>query len=390
MGNVNQTSWTLIAGCLVLGFFGQFAWGQAWTQLSPAGTPPSPRADSSAVYDSGSNSMIIFAGTDTGCTFFPSLNDTWLLTNADGLGAGTPQWTQVFPTGTVPGGRRGQSAIYDPATDRMIVFGGDPVGCAANKYNDTWLLLDATSAHGRPAWLQIAPSGTPPPARSDHSAIYDAVNNRMTVAGGFGPAGNLNDVWVLTNANGLGGAPSWIQLSPAGGPPGANAERSVTYDARSNRMIVFGGENCCVTALYDDTWVLTHANGLGGTSQWIKLSPSGTLPSIRYSSVAAYDPPTNRMTIFGGATTSSSVNEVWVLTRANGMGGTPAWSHLHPTGSLPSPRGGEVANPTVSYDAGYGRMIIFGGNTANGLVDDTWVLSGLGASGPRSIDSQTP
>jgi hypothetical protein len=384
MQNVKQTTWTLIASCLALGFFGQFAFGQAWTQLSPAGTPPDPRADSSAVYDSGSNSMILFGGNDTGCTFFPSLNDTWLLANADGLGASTPQWTEVFPAGVLPGGRRGHTAVYDSFTDRMIIFGGDPVGCATNKYNDTWLLLDATGAHGTPAWVQLSPAGGPPPARSDHSAIYDPINNRMTIAGGFGPTGNLNDVWVLTNASGLGGTQKWIQLNPTGGPPAANAERSVTYDLASNRMTVFGGENCCVTNVYNDTWVLTQANGLGGTPKWIKQNPSGTLPSPRYSSVAVYDPPTNKMTIFDGTgpgSGSGSFNEVWVLTNANGLHGRPKWSQLNPSGTPPSPRGGEVANPTVSYDAGYGRMIIFGGNTANGLVDDTWVLSGLGTSG---------
>jgi hypothetical protein len=384
MHNVKVTLWMLIARCLILAFLSQFAFGQAWTQLSPTGTPPDPRADSSAIYDSGSNNLIVFGGTDTGCTFFPSLNDTWRLSNADGLAAITPQWTEVFPTGTLPGGRRGHTAVYDSSTDRMIIFGGDPVGCAVNKYNDTWVLTNATGAHGTSAWLQLSPSGTLPSARSDHSAIYDAVNNRMTIAGGFGPAGNLNDVWVLINANGLGGTSAWVQLNPTGGPPAANAERSVTYDPASNRMTVFGGENCCITNIYNDTWILTQANGLGSAPKWIKQNPSGTLPLARYSAVAVYDPPTNQMTIFDGAgpgSGSGSFNEVWMLTNSNGLHGRPHWSKLSPTGSSPPPRGGEVANPGVGYDAGYGRMIIFGGNTINGLVNDVWVLSGLGTSG---------
>jgi site-specific DNA recombinase len=352
----------------------------AWTELFPVGTPPDPRTDSSAAYDAGSNTMVLFGGNDTGCTFSPSLNDTWLLTNADGLGASASQWARVFPTGTLPGGRRGQTAVYDPATDRMIVFGGDPVGCAVNKYNDTWLLLNATGTHGAQSWAQLATTGGPPPARSDHSAIYDAVNNRMTIAGGFGPAGNLNDVWVLTNANGLGGTPRWVQLFPTGGPPSATGYRAVTYDARSNRMTVFGGWNCCTSPYFNETWVLTHANG-EGTPQWIQLAPSGTAPSPRFGASAVYDAPTNTMTIFGGNTSSGQVNDSWTLTNADGLRGTPSWSQLPPSGNLPAPRGGSVANPTKVYDAGYGRMIIFGGGTPNGLVNDTWVLSGLGTPG---------
>src|ERR1022692_3015458 len=84
--------------------FAQAVLAQTWTRLSPAGTPPDPRTDSSAIYDGGSNSMIVFGGNDTGCTFDPRLNDTWLLTNADGLGSAATQWIKVSPLGTLPGG----------------------------------------------------------------------------------------------------------------------------------------------------------------------------------------------------------------------------------------------------------------------------------------------
>jgi len=355
--------------------------GAHWTQLSPSGTPPAARDDSSGIYDSGSNSLIIFGGNSTGCTFSPSLNDTWLLTNADGLGAATPQWIQLSPSGTLPGVRRGQSAVYDAATDRMIIFGGDPVGCAVEKYNDTWLLLNATAAHGTPSWVQLAPTGTLPPERSDHSAIYDAVHNRMTIAGGFGPDGNLNDVWVLVNANGLGGMPTWTQLLPTGGPPSATGLRSTIYDPASNTMTVFGGVNCCQETYYNETWILTNANGLGASPQWIQLNPSGTIPCATGGAQAVYDHPTNKMTIFGGGGRCGTSNQVWVLSSANGLHGTPTWSQLTPPGVPPLPRGGVTADPAVGYDAGYGRMIIFGGNTPNGLVNDVWVLSGLGTQG---------
>ena len=136
---------------------------QTWTKLFPSGTPPAPRDDSSGIYDGGSNSLVIFGGNSTGCTFSPSLNDTWLLTNADGLGSAAPQWIQLSPSGTFPGVRRGQSAVYDSNTDRMIIFGGDPVGCAVSKYNDTWLLLNVTAAHGTPSWVELEPVGALPP-----------------------------------------------------------------------------------------------------------------------------------------------------------------------------------------------------------------------------------
>jgi hypothetical protein len=66
----------------------------------------------------------------------------------------------------------------------------------------------------------------------------------MIVFGGGG--GNTspcyNDTWVLSNANGLNGVPSWTQLATAGGPPSPRYAPAV-YDPTSNTMIIFGGNN---------------------------------------------------------------------------------------------------------------------------------------------------
>ena len=55
-------------------------------------------------------------------------------------------------------------------------------------------------------------------------------------------------------------------------------------------MIIFGG---CADLECDiplnDTWVLTNANGLGGTPVWTELSPGGTLSTPRAFHNAMYD-----------------------------------------------------------------------------------------------------
>src|SRR6267378_6383935 len=95
-----------------------------WTQLSPIGGPPHTRDSHNAVFDPGSNRMIVFGGTEATSCCGPLLNDVWVLTNADGTG---PQvWTQLSPTGTPPAPRAMSAAVYDPATNRMIIYGGDP------------------------------------------------------------------------------------------------------------------------------------------------------------------------------------------------------------------------------------------------------------------------
>ena len=163
--------------------------------------------------------------------------------NANGSGgfeAGT--WSELNLSYPIPPQRAFHSAVYDQTNNRMIVFGGCADIYCFLPLNDTWVLTNANGSGGTPAWTQLSPTGTPPSPRYDHDAVYDATNNRMIVYSGEG-AGfvGLSDVWVLSNANGLGGTPAWTELSPTGGPPDAIDGSTGVYDPTTNRMIVFGG-----------------------------------------------------------------------------------------------------------------------------------------------------
>ncbi len=354
---------------------------QVWSQLSPLGTLPSARADATAIYNPATNSMVMFAGLTGSCSTpgEVTLNDTWLLSSANGFG--TPTWTNLIPNGDsgAPPARRGHTAVYDAANDRMTIFGGDALGCSS-KFNDVWVLANATGHTGTPSWIQLSPTGGPPTARSDTTAVYDRRNNIMIVSGGTGDFGSpIHDTWVLTNANGLNGTPKWMQLAPTGGPPTATWARATVYDPASNRMTVFGGGNCCGGTLYNEVWVLTGANGLEAGSQWIQLSPTGTAPKPRLGPTAVYDQPSNRMVVFGGDLSTQNPptaqsNSVWVLTHANGLNGTPAWLNMTTSGTPPSPRGGDIMEPTMVYDQRTDHFLIFGGASGNTVLNDSWVL----------------
>jgi hypothetical protein len=177
----------------------------------------------------------------------------------------------------------------------MIIYGGDAVNCSSAKLSDVWVLTNATGRWGTPKWEELLLTGPQPPARSDHAAIYDPDNNIMVVAGGTGAFGPVNDVWTLSNANGISGLPVWTELEPSGERPLVAAQRATVYDRLSNRMTVFGGWTCCTAPLSNEVSVLTHANGLTGSPQWIKLRPTGTPPSPRVGSTAVYDGVANRM-----------------------------------------------------------------------------------------------
>ena len=387
---VSKPLQTLLAGILFLAgaACADQAAAQAWTQLSPTGGPPAGRYIQSAAYNTTDNTMIVFGGIDgfNGCYLSQCLNDVWVLSNADGS-SGTPAWTQLSPTGGPPSARAYQASAYDEANNRLIIFAGDPnVGFCGGTVNDTWVLANADGTGGTPTWTQLSPTGGPPAKGQGSSAVYDPTTNSLIVFGGNTNAcGSLtNDVWVLSNANGLGGAPVWTQLSPTGTIP-ARELHSAVYNPTSNRMVVFAGlGNPNVT---NDVWVLANANGIG-TPAWTQLTPTGTLPDARYFFASVYDAATNSMVVFGGSATPGFVNDVWTLSHADGTGGTPAWTQLSPSGTAPSARDAH----TAVYNAANNRMIVFGGTsncspTCVVANNDTWVLRGAnGIIVPVNID----
>jgi hypothetical protein len=311
--------------------------------------------------------MIVFGGE---AVQGPNLNDVWWLTGA----APNLTWTLAKPTGTAPAARFWHSAVYDSVSNDMIVFGGG-LGHTSPCANDVWVLSNANGIGVTPAWNELSPSGTAPAPRAQHGAVYDPNTNTMIIFGGqdcFSTA--FGDVWVLSNANGQGGTPTWTQLSPAGGGPGPRGiTGGIAYDPGSNTLMVFGGAG--FGPPFNDTWVLSNANGQGGTPTWTQLSPSGTLPSARSDHSTVYDPTSNRLTIFGGLdANNNTLGDVWVLTNANGSGGTPTWSQITPAGAYPPLA---RSNHTAVYNPSTNKMIVFGGAISELYsVNDVSVLTG--------------
>ncbi|HEV2397344.1 MAG TPA: kelch repeat-containing protein [Candidatus Sulfotelmatobacter sp.] len=403
----------------------------AWSELTPTGTLPPAREGHTAVYDSKNNIMIVFGGTDCLGNYY---NDLWIVTNADGS-TGTPAWSQLSPNGSAPSARTQSTAVYDSANNIMTVFGG----ATANKtaFNDVWTLSNANGMGGTPTWTKLSPMGTAPVARSAQSAFYDSVNNRMVIHGGMtGGGGVKNDTWVLTKANGIG-TPAWSQLKPTVTGP-YRASHTAIWDSVSNDMVIFGGDSQLAKTFTDDhVMILTNANGMaagatwtqagpvpryhssavydsssdqmivfGGeqsgtagalndvwaeeqavvdgqaaqvTMNWVQVFPTGTAPSARFGHSAFYDSGSNRMIVFGGATTPTScLNEVWALNDANSSLGAPAWFEMSPSGSAPLAR----MNQSAVYDSATNVLIVYGGtNCAGGYFSDIWTLNNANGEG---------
>lgn len=351
---------------------------QNWTQFFPIGSAPTSRFWHSAIYDEANNRMTIYGGYSG-----LYLSDVWVLSNANGLN-GTPVWTQLTTIGSNTVGQVGHSAIYDGTSNRMTIYpsvGGVGV-------NVLWILTNANGLGGSPTWITMTTAGISTTAGSSpdpllyNTTVYDTANNRTILFGGSSDGFyGKNDVWVLSNANGLDGIPTWTRVSTTGNSPPPRFNHAAVYDAMNNRLITFGGQSSLANDM-NDVWVLSHANGLGGSPAWSQLFPTGSAPTTRDSHTAIYDAIHNRMIVFGGyfynhGSDSIYLNDIWVLTNANGLGGTPAWVQVSPNGTPPTIRYGQSA----VHDSVNHRMIIFGGYDFDAgfyhYKNDIWVLNNL-------------
>jgi hypothetical protein len=85
-----------------------------WTDLTPV-IRPDGRYFTAFVHDHANHRVTMFGGQ----TSIAAVNEVWV------YDLWTDAWTQLAPAGTPPSGRFGSAGIYDGANDRMIVFGGN-------------------------------------------------------------------------------------------------------------------------------------------------------------------------------------------------------------------------------------------------------------------------
>lgn len=319
----------------------------AWTQLTPSGFPPDGRADHAAIYDPVGQRMIVFGEWDGRLAL---INEVYALS----LGA-TPEWSLISPTTTRAAGRWGHTAVYDPDLERMIVFGGLP-----NYANDAW----AFSLDGSAAWTELSPITNAPSGRWFHAAAYDAVRDRVVITGGY--PNNVHDAWTLN----LGGQPGWTRLNTSGASPAGRKNHSAIYHPIRDRVVVFGGfltypDDVGLVLYQNDTWMLST----GAIPEWTEVHPSGTPPDIRDEHSAIYDPLRDRMIVFGGHRGYFNYNDVWALS----LGETLVWTQLFPAGTPPVGR----RRHNAIYDPLRDRMVVFGGYDTPGLscLNDVWALS---------------
>ena len=213
-------------------------WSSAWEKLPTVGTPPSPRAEHTAVYAECNDEMIVFGGYTAGVV---ASSETYTLDLAM-----TPPLWMLFTIGEIPA-RYGHSAVWGQmlGVGQVIVFGGKDN--SGELLDDCWRLQWTD-------WYEIDVTGDKPPARWQHIAVWIQGDPMTMEPGGmiiFGGEDEdetpLDDVWILWEPV-PGGPPDWRweKIYTIGDLPPARASHAAGLGwgwKGEEEMYVFGGSD---------------------------------------------------------------------------------------------------------------------------------------------------
>jgi len=317
---------------------------------------PSGRDGAALIYDAMDNQMVLFGGRGY---VDVHMNDVWLLNTNNAY----PMWTRL-DLDDPPPARRFPVAIYRSATDEMVIYGGRDY---IQFFDDLWVLK---LSPGSEEWDHLTPSGARPDPKSEASAIYDPVNDRLILFGGFNGSVHQNDLWAFDF-----NSETWEQISPSGSIPPARRGAMAVYDPNGHRLILFGGLGDVDN--FNDVWVFDL-----NSEEWTQLSPSGTIPPGRGGGAAFFDSDNNRLIIHGGWAYDGAwiyyYNDLWALDMES-----LTWTELSPMGPAPEPR----RNMAYAYDTQNHRLIVFGGNQyPNYYFGDLYAVEDWGPTAKKEFD----
>ncbi len=268
---------------------------------------------------------------------------------------------QILYDPSSPKTRRSHSLVYDSVNKRYLLFGG---WNGTTRYNDVWeLSADDRFGSSPPQWRKLNPTGTPPSARTTHLAFFDATGNRMVIHGGY-DGSDKNDTYALDVTTRYSEA--WSTLSPTGTAPVARSQASGAFKASTRKAYVQGG---LVGAgdYRNDLFELDLSTTNGSWTQLKAEDASGNPPS-RADHSMVFDTANNRLLIFGGYDGTNRLNDLWRWDIAGASfaevsdGTPPGVRHMH----------------VAVYDENNSRMIVWGGRNgtaSSNYLSEIWELN---------------
>ncbi len=263
----------------------------------------------------------------------------------------TGTWTELSPAGAAPaltGGRLAQ----EPGTGAALYLGG-----FGPNYETPYALHRISYARGAEIWTSL--TAETPLGRGDYQPglIWDPVRERfLSFCGVNSTTGYHCELRALQN-----GSWSVVPVAPGPAPSGRNGH-AFGYDARNDRLILFGGDTSGSTL--GDTWALELSES---PPRWEKLFDASPIAPARRNAAFAIDPLNHRLFVWGGTTTGQTA--IVGLIALDLTRGEEAWHAVETTGTPPARTSGAAL-----FDAKRGRMLMGFGNSEAGIYPDLWAL----------------
>ena len=303
----------------------------AWSQLDASG--PAAREDHTWTLDPATGIAYLFGGRD-GTTVF---GDTWAYELA------TDTWTELAPPSS-PDPRFGHEAVWREEIG-VVIFAGQ---AGSTFFGDLWAYDPASNA-----WNELPATGALPTPRYGSCAGIGP-DGRLWISHGF----TQDQVRFSDTVAYDFDAATWTDETPDERRP---VERCLhgCWWTDDGDLALYAGQTTGTTAL-DDRWTLVD-----GT--WTEVD--GTLPPGR--NLYARTRLDGSTLVFGGqALDTSYLGDLWLL-----ADGAPDAEQVVPVGDGPQPAG--RAGAELIADAERGRVLLFGGRSAEGALGDLWALTGL-------------
>jgi putative cell wall-binding protein len=134
---------------------------------------------------------------------------------------------------------------------------------------------------------------------------YDGAHQNLVLVTAIWDAGELSgefegDTWTFDGT-------TWTQRETPNPVTGGVDYNTMTYDPAYGQVMTFGGREITTTT---DARVTNPWSWDGSTWHQVTLSPA---PGARVLAASAYDDATGQLVLFGGASTTTALDDTWVL-----------------------------------------------------------------------------
>ncbi len=343
--------------------------GVRWNFISTPHTPKDFYGLPALLYDSLNNRLLLTGYVDPGQQF-----QIWQLADND--------WTLIDESDLLPLRWVYFRSVYDEERDVICLFGGHTdtsryelwewdqsewhqipkstpwpqglslAGLAYNSEIHRVIAFDNYNGQIDPwywdgsVWEKPEISGPHPTERSGSRIEFDPIRSSMVMYGGQSWS---EETWEFNGTR-------WNEVDPPH-KPSARSGYASTWDARTNRVMIFGGGNDAGEK-FGDTWFYDGVD-------WTYVTPDPYYPPDLGGHNMAYDPSSQITVLYGGVESSYMSTETYL------------WDGQTWFGYSLSPNPGQISVHCMAYIADHDGIVLYGGRKWDGPAyfnDKMWVF----------------